>query len=408
MRLPPARSRWSGIACAFTAASLLLGATEASAVTGPTAPVAPGSSVVALGTLPVACGAAFSIDCSGVALSPTLVLTAAHCVPSGVASGRAQVLGFPAVESPGEIVNVARTYVHPDYAAGVAGSDLAILALDEPGLGAEPATLSVHDPSIGAAAAIEGFGINEATSSAQPTALSGSVRIAGLGDGIVEFEPAPNMACDGDSGGPLLVAGEHGVELLGIISQADPACREWGTATWLGSASSRWFIDDVLQRERALAAPTEELPTFQPSDYSSLCELPCAGDTDCPAGTRCVATWESEKRCVPPGLLPGQVDGPCDATCDQCVQLSARVSDCSCYRLCPGPLPEDAAEDAGPTCAVSKGAVAASRREAWACALLFSFLLLGVSRRIGSRRSDLRACSGAFLPRRRRRREWEC
>ena len=374
----------------LTATSLLLCSLEARAVTGPASPVAPGSGVVALGTLPVACGAAFSIDCSGVAISPTLVLTAAHCVPSGAATGRHQV--FTAVAgSPGEVVDVARSYVHPDYGAAEVGADLAVLALDEPVRGAVPLPVSFDEPRPETLATIQGFGVTEATGSVQPTALSGTVEIAALGDGVVELLPGPNMVCDGDSGGPLLVSGVRGPELLGIISQADPACREWGTATWLGSASSRAFIDDVVAREQALAEAGQEHEAREPLDYSPLCELSCEADADCPNGTRCVGTSETESRCVPPGLLPGRVDGPCDDSCDQCVQLSARVGDCSCYRLCtaaPGdesaaPKGEDAApkgEDAAPSCALSSGAGFAPQHNPWSRALSLAFLLLALVR----------------------------
>jgi hypothetical protein len=367
----------------LAAGSLLLCSLEAQAVTGPVSPVAPGSGVVALGTLPVACGAAFSIDCSGVLLSPTLVLTAAHCVPSGVVTGRHQVL-----TGAGVVVDVTRTYVHPGYEAAPGGADLAVLALDAPVHGVASPSVSLDEAMPETLATIQGFGATEATGSVQSTALSGTVRIAALADGVVELLPEPNMVCDGDSGGPLLVTGERGVELLGIISQANPACTEWGTATWLGSASSRAFIDDVLAREQALVDAGQEHQADEPPDYSLLCELPCQADADCPRGARCVGASETDGRCVPPGLFPGRVDGPCDDSCDQCVQLSARVADCSCYRFCPAPEDESAApkrEHTAPSCAVSSGAGLAPQQNPWLRTLSLAVLLLGLLRPRGRR-----------------------
>jgi hypothetical protein len=356
---------------------------DAWAVTGPVTPAPAGIGVVALGTLPLACGSPFWNDCSGVAIAPTLILTAAHCVHSGFATERLQILVPAESESKGEILDVARTYVHPDYGASPKGFDVAILALDEPRFPLS-IPISARDPRVGEVVSIHGFGATTALGSPSAKPFSGSVSVVGVDSGVVRIAPAPNMACDGDSGGPLLVPGTRGPELIGIISQADAACSAWGTATWLGSPSSRAFIDDVVAREGPLALAAEGSKARESAAYSTLCDLPCQADSDCPGGTQCVHTSEAERRCVPPGLLPGETSGACDDTCDECVQLSPNAEHCSCYHYCQSATPR---EVAAPACATSRLAPVGRSAGASTVAACAACLLLALARRgLGLRR----------------------
>jgi secreted trypsin-like serine protease len=172
--------------------------------------------------------------CSGVAVAPDLVLTAAHCV---LANGKYRLVSFDGRRS--SMKDVAQVAPHPQFSPRADAPDLALVKLaTPPPPNLVPAAFSERrvPPSVGERFLVAGFGV--ATQGERKSA--GTLRAATL---VVTDRPSTQQlslvdpkklgesaglgVCNGDSGGPVF--DERDRTLFGIVSwsgrtDGEPVC----------------------------------------------------------------------------------------------------------------------------------------------------------------------------------------
>ncbi|MFF8927470.1 trypsin-like serine protease [Streptomyces longwoodensis] len=212
--------------------------------------------------------------CGGVVVAPTKILTAAHCVRDEynknynwyahgtVITGTAQL---PTVDSNGQITDlhggsysgVWRQWNHPSYSPATINNDIAVLTLDRP-IKATPIRMTTATDTASYAAGTQAtlFGWGRTSSTTQD--ISDVLKTATLpiqsdttcataygadfvkghmvcaGNPATGSDEGTTSACNGDSGGPLIVKGR----IVGVVSWGVEDCVASGAYSVFTKVSS--------------------------------------------------------------------------------------------------------------------------------------------------------------------------
>jgi hypothetical protein len=130
--------------------------------------------------------------------------------------------------------------------------------------------------------------------------------------------PGPALPCNGDSGGPVLLA----EELAGVVAFGDPACAATNTSTRIDIHLAT-FVDPALARIAAAA------PVSRPNAEHAC--TACDVTDDCPRGAACI-----DGTCAVLGDERGGLGATCTgATCGDSPCLAGLdQAACRCLATC--------------------------------------------------------------------------
>ena len=197
--------------------------------------------------------------CSGTMIAPSIVLTAAHCVPSGA---EYRIVEYGADRQPA-LQDVRSVAVHPGFnmqamAAHRATADVALLRLAATPKGKAAASLGLPDApiNVGNRFTIAGIGVTIRGDGKS----GGTIRVAGLvatgRPGTLQIrlvDPAGQGtreglgACTGDSGGPVFEDKPSGPVIVGVVSWSTGPNGTAGCGGMTGVTPLTLYRDWILQ-----------------------------------------------------------------------------------------------------------------------------------------------------------------
>src|SRR5262249_4815367 len=170
-----------------------------------------------------------SFLCTGVVVSPHVILTAAHCVPDQVAM---KVYGgYNLIAATvNDFLPVAATFAHPSFVASnpQPGYHLRAVVLRDPYAAAAPQPMhrtALVTAELGSDVRVVGYGVSNATT--QQGAGVRRTTVVGLDgfDGLlVHLGDASHGTCNGDSGGPAFLSLGGRDVIIGVPSFGPGAC----------------------------------------------------------------------------------------------------------------------------------------------------------------------------------------
>jgi len=284
------------------------------------------------------------LECTGVLVTPYLVLTAAHCTDPSITTGATVVTG-PSLASPGVPIPIASAVPDPQFDPTTLDGDVGVLVLGS-GASAAPIAIATAAPSIGDTLEIVGWGVTGADASDTGTRRKGTAKVTAVDATTFTVAADPSQPCVGDSGGPALATLQGTVSVVGITSHGDAACLE-GATYMRADAFQASFITPTLARFAAGSAQTGSRCLFPQqcaggatacvpaSDDPSLtyCTKSCSSAADCPSSMACVSAGSGMQcRYAPP--TPGAYGAPCKSDTD-CVEGSCTTTDVCALRCTP-------------------------------------------------------------------------
>lgn len=322
--------------------------------------------------------------CSGVAVAPRVVLTAAHCAVAGLGRANPGSVDFGDVIPSATTAAIVDLWIDRRYDPAKTAYDLALLRLDRDA----PASFEIVDASavfpVGLPVLVVGYGLSSPSDASsygtrRSLSLATDPSTTMVGSSFSLFGSSGMSTCVGDSGGPVLFVDQTATHLLGVVSSGSEQCDgvinvavasvdpdvETVVRAWSGPCPADGTCD----------ASCESDPDCNPCDFEGTCQPDCpTPDLDCTLdggpGATCVLNAECESRICTPAPEGADRGSFCSAACATSADCPAPLDDCAngiCVYAAGTPGIPGAAcredkdcrtllcEDAGHTCAVQCG-----------------------------------------------------
>ena len=281
--------------------------------------------------------------CSGVAIAPRVVMTAAHCAMPGAGRARIGSVDFGDVIPSATTASIVDLWIDRRYDPAQTAFDLALLRLDRDA----PATIPIADATefpVGLPVTIVGYGLTSPGDAAsygtrRSISLATDPSMTSIGTSFTLFGSPAGSTCTGDSGGGVLFVSTGAVELVGVVSSgtelcdgninvavagADPKDVATVLAAWSGPCPADGTCD----------ASCEHDPDCDPCDFEGTCTKDCpTPDLDCTLdggpGATCVLNAECESRICTPAPEGADRGSFCSAACTTSTDCPAPLDDCA-------------------------------------------------------------------------------
>jgi len=249
--------------------------------------------------------------CTGTLITPTVVLTAAHCLPPNIPEITTAYQGIEVffgtqVGGAGTYVEVVDGWTHPGWNDNNSYEDIGLLRLGNAGP-ATPITPNTSFVSQGQAVRIIGFGVTSANSGDSGIKRQGTGYVQQLDPYLLVLASNPSATCFGDSGGPTLADLGNGEVIIGVHSRS--VCVTGYTEMRVDGYWS--FINDFIAQ-----GPSCD----QDGQCASGCpapdpDCPCADDGHC---TDACPTPSEDPDCAPDCSADGFCNPDCGAADPDC------------------------------------------------------------------------------------------
>ena len=296
--------------------------------------------------------------CTGTAIAPRVVVTAAHCIHEVTPIS---VLFGSSVETGGVTIRAVGTRIHPSFDNASLAHDVGLLLLDAPAPATPPPLLTapLQSSFIGSHVRVVGFGQTLDPHPTLPRKRQGTALIASYQADDFKLRPDPSLTCRGDSGGPAFLSLD-GVEFLaGVSSSGDEGCESSATEMRIDAVAAD-FLEPYITATTEGAADVGQRCSYDRNCASSACFWPpdapsfgycsaaCRASGDCPSHMLCDQS-PAVKQCRYPPPSPGALGASCvlHADCEQgfcarsgigqsrqCAQLCFPGDACSPGRQC--------------------------------------------------------------------------